>query len=58
MEKETGKKDESRSSREEGKKEEAEDWQDTKAAKRVSLVRRGEMSDWESMRKVGAGNKG
>ena len=56
--KETGKKNESRDSCEEGKKEEAEDWQDTKAAKKVSLVRPGEMSDWESMRKVSPGNKG
>ncbi|WWD20709.1 hypothetical protein CI109_105185 [Kwoniella shandongensis] len=35
-------------------KEEAEEWQFTRAAKRVSLVHPGEMSDWEkmSMRKI------
>ncbi|KAK8850524.1 hypothetical protein IAR55_004442 [Kwoniella newhampshirensis] len=40
--------------REEKQEEQAEDWQSTKAAKRVSLVRPGEMSDWEkmSMRKI------
>ncbi|WVQ85950.1 hypothetical protein IAT38_008118 [Cryptococcus sp. DSM 104549] len=37
--------------------EEAEEWQNTKAAKRVSLVRPGEMGDWESMRKISAGSR-
>ncbi|TYJ52719.1 hypothetical protein B9479_006687 [Cryptococcus floricola] len=37
--------------------EEAEDWQKTKAAKRVSLVRPGEMGDWTTMRQVSAGSR-
>lgn len=57
-EKETGNKDESREGRDEVKEEEAEEWKDTKAATRVSLVRPGEMRDWESMRKINAENKG
>ncbi|KIR30883.1 ARF guanyl-nucleotide exchange factor [Cryptococcus deuterogattii LA55] len=57
-EKRTGNKDESREGRDEVKEEEAEDWKDTKAATRVSLVRPGETRDWESMRKINAENKG
>lgn len=56
-EKETGSKDESREDRDEVKEEEAEDWKDTKAATRVSLVRPGETRDWGSMRKINAENK-